>query len=341
MILQVFQMHESAIGVEVPMDMMAVDVLPDQDVEGRERQAQEAHVPCEELADRIAGAARQDGTVEPLQGLHLTRASTPRQTLHSVVDACLCVVAQGSKEVLLGESRYRYDPAHYLLATVELPWTTQVLEASREHPYLSLRLDLDSAVIGAVMVEAGFSAPPGPVDIRAMAVSSLDVRLLDAIVRLVRLLDTLEEAKVLLPLIQREIAYRLLVGEQGSRLRHFATREGYTPQIVRAIGRLRQDFDQPLRVESLARELGMSVSGLHQRFKAVTALSPLQFQKRLRLVEARRLMLAEDLDATQVALRVGYCDASHFNREYKSLFGTPPMCDVHQLRAVASADVNS
>ncbi|MGO8951384.1 MAG: AraC family transcriptional regulator N-terminal domain-containing protein [Ktedonobacterales bacterium] len=327
-------------SVEVSMDVMTQDVLPHQQVEGRERQIQEAHAQCEELAERIAEAVRHDGTVEPLQGVHLTRASMPLQTLHSVVDACLCVVAQGSKEVLLGESRYRYDPAHYLLATVELPWTSQVLEASRERPYLSLRLDLDPTVIGAVIVEAGFSLPPGPVDMRAMAVSSLDVRLLDAIVRLVRLLDTPDEAKVLLPLIQREIVYRLLVGEQGSRLRHFATRGGYTPQVVRAIERLRQDFDQPLRVESLARELGMSVSGLHQRFKAVTALSPLQFQKRLRLLEARRMMLAEDLDATQVALRVGYCDASHFNREYKSLFGTPPMRDVHQLRAAAGASLS-
>jgi AraC-like DNA-binding protein len=323
------------------MDVMTPDVLPYQHKEGRERQTRGAYTLCEELAEHIAKAACHDGTVEPLPGVHLTRVSTPLQTLHSVVDACLCVVAQGSKEVLLGESRYRYDPAHYLLATVELPWTTQVLEASREYPYLSLRLDLDSSVIGAVMVEAGFSPPPGPVDMRAMAVSPLDVRLLDAIVRLVRLLDTPEEAKFLLPLIQREIVYRLLVGEQGSRLRHFATREGYTPQIVRAIGRLRQDFDQPLRVESLARELGMSVSGLHQRFKAVTALSPLQFQKRLRLLEARRLMLAEDLDTMQVALRVGYCDASHFNREYKSLFGAPPMRDVHQLRAGASAEANA
>jgi AraC-like DNA-binding protein len=137
---------------------------------------------------------------------------------------------------------------------------------------------------------------------------------------------------VLVPLVTREIVYRLLMGEQGARLRHLAILGGYTPHIARAVERLSEDFDQPLRIEDLARELGMSVSGLHHRFKAVTAMSPLQFQKQVRLQEARRLMLGEGLDAASAAYRVGYHDASHFNREYKSLFGTPPMRDVQRLR---------
>ena len=159
--------------------------------------------------------------------------------------------------------------------------------------------------------------------------------LLDAMVRLTRLLDTPDEAPVLMPLIIREIIYRLLMGKQGTRLRHLAIQGGYTPDISRAVARLRQNFDRPPRIEDLARELGMSVSGLHHHFKAVTALSPLQFQKRLRLHEARRLMLSEDLDAASAAYRVGYRDASHFNREYKSLFGVPPMRDVQRLREAA------
>ena len=167
---------------------------------------------------------------------------------------------------------------------------------------------------------------------RAIDVSPLDMHLLDALVRLVRLLDSPAEAQVLMPLITREIIYRLLRGEQGTRLRHVAILGGYTSDIARAVARLRQDFDQPLRIENLAHELGMSVSGLHHHFKAVTAMSPLQFQKRLRLQEARRLMLGEDLDAASAAYRVGYQDASHFNREYKSLFGVPPMRDVQRLR---------
>ena len=256
----------------------------------------------------------------------------PLEPVHSVVKPSFCVIAQGSKEVLLGDSRYRYDPFHYLISTVELPRVSQILEASQERPYLSLRLELAPALVGSVMVEAGHAAPPAHADVRAIDVSLLDVNLQDAVVRLVRLLDSPAEAPVLMPLITREIIYRLLMGEQGARLRHLAIMGGYTPLIARAVERLRQDFDQPLRIEDLARELGMSVSGLHHHFKAVTAMSPLQFQKQLRLQEARRLMLSEDLDAASAAYRVGYHDASHFNREYKSLFGVPPMRDVQRLR---------
>ncbi len=237
----------------------------------------------------------------------------------------------------MGESRYQYDPSHYLLATIELPTIRRVLEASKERPYLSLRLELAPTLVGSVMIEAGHSPSRDYVDVRAITVSSLDGNLLDAFVRLVRLLDAPAEARVLLPLITREIIYRLLMGEQGTRLRHLAILGGYTPHIARAVGRLRQDFDQPLRVEELARELGMSVSGFHHHFKAVTAMSPLQFQKQLRLQEARRLLLGEDLDAASVAYRVGYHDASHFNREYKSLFGVSPMRDVQRLREEVSA----
>jgi AraC-like DNA-binding protein len=175
---------------------------------------------------------------------------------------------------------------------------------------------------------------------RAIDVSPVDGHLLDAVVRLTRLLSSPDEALVLLPLITREIIYRLLRGEQGARLRHLAILGGYTPHIARVVARLRQDFDQPLRIESLARELGMSVSAFHHHFKAVTALSPLQFQKRLRLQEARRLMLSEDLDAASAAYRVGYRDASHFNREYKSFFGIPPVRDVQRLRDEALAFPN-
>ena len=229
-----------------------------------------------------------------------------------------------SKDILLGESRYRYDPFHYLLTTVDLPYAGQVLSASPERPYLSLRLSLAPTLVGEVMVEVGHAQPRATAEVRAIAVSPLDGNLLDAVVRLVRLLDAPADVPVLLPLITREVIYRLLMGEQGARLRHLATLEGSTSHIARAIARLRRDFDQPLCIESLAHELGMSVSGFHHHFKAVTTLSPLQFQKRLRLLEARRLMLGENLDAQVAAYRVGYRDASHFNREYKSLFGIPP-----------------
>jgi AraC-like DNA-binding protein len=166
-------------------------------------------------------------------------------------------------------------------------------------------------------------------------VSPLDANLLDTVVRLVRLLDSPAEARVLRPLITREIVYRLLMGEQGSRLRHLALLGGHADAIVEAIERLRREFNQPLRIESLAREAGMSVSGFHHHFKAVTAMSPLQFQKQLWLQEARRLMLGENLDAASAGYRVGYDDASQFSREYKRLFGQPPMRDVDRLREAA------
>ena len=301
------------------------------------RESQRVQANREELMERIARAMHEDGTIQPFPGFHLYRRSSPLQLLHGVSEPSVAVIAQGSKEVLLGENRYRYDPSQYLLATVELPTIRRVLEASKERPYLSLRLELAPSLVGSVLLEAGHSSLPGEASVRGIDVSLLDTNLLDAFVRLVRLLDVPTEAPVLLPLITREIIYRLLMGEQGGRLRHLAILGGYTPSIASAIGRLRQDFDQPLRIERLARELGMSVSGLHHHFKAVTALSPSQFQKQLRLQEARRLMLGEDLDAASAAYRVGYHDASHFNREYKSLFGVPPMRDVQRLREAVLA----
>ena len=303
-----------------------------------EREVLRVQANREELVERIGRAVREDGTIQPLSGLYLSRVSFPLKPLYSVLKPSLCVIAQGSKEVLLGDSRYRYDPSHYLLATIELPRVSQVLEASPEQPYLSLRLELAPTLVSSVMEEVGYSPSTSPskhTGARAIDVGPFDVHLLDAVVRLVRLLDTPADTPVLLPLITREIIYWLLKGEQGTRLRHLAILGGTTSSIARAIERLRQDFDQPLRIEDLARELGMSVSGLHHHFKEVTALSPLQFQKRLRLHEARRLMLGEDLDAASAAYRVGYRDASHFNREYKSLFGVPPMRDVQRLREAA------
>jgi AraC-like DNA-binding protein len=286
----------------------------------------------EELVERIAQAIREVGTVEPLEGLMLRRASSPTELGHGVSYPALCVIAQGSKEILLGDHRYRYDPAHYLITTAALPITSRITEAEEERPYLGLVLKLDPTLVGSVMVEAGHPAPRGQAAVRAIDVSPLDAGLLDAVVRLVRLLGSPTEARFLAPLITREIVYRLLKGEQGDRLRHTAVLGGHSHRIAGALERLRRDFDLPLRIEDIARELGMSVSGFHHHFRAVTAMSPLQFQKQIRLQEARRLMLGEDLDAASAGYRVGYSDASHFTREYKRLFGEPPMRDVERLR---------
>ena len=286
----------------------------------------------EELIERIARAVRENGTVEPLEGVQLRRASSTTELGRIVSFPALCVVAQGSKEILLGDSLYRYDPAHYLITTAALPIANQITKASKERPYLRFLLKLDPALVGSVMVEAGHPVPQSHAAVKAIDVSPVDAGLLDAVVRFVRLLDSPTDARFLAPLIRREIVFRLLVGEQGGRLHHVAVLGGHTHRIAQAIDRLRKDFDQPLRIEDIARELGMSVSGFHHHFKAVTAMSPLQFQKQLRLQEARRLLLGEDLDAASAGYRVGYSDASHFTREYKRLFGAPPMRDVERLR---------
>jgi AraC-type transcriptional regulator N-terminus/Bacterial regulatory helix-turn-helix proteins, AraC family len=241
------------------------------------READRAQANRDELTERIDQAIRHDGTIEPLKGLHFKRSSLPTESCHGVSVPAFCVIAQGSKEVLLGDDRYQYDPMHYLLATVELPIVSQILEASIEQPFFSLRLDLDPTLVGSVMVEAGSSSPQSRTNVKAIDVSPLDTSLLDAVVRLVRLLDTPAEAPVLMPLLKREIIYRLLMGAQGSRLCQIAILGGYTHHIARAVDRLRKNFNQPLRIESIARELGMSVSGFHHHFKSITAMSPLQF----------------------------------------------------------------
>jgi AraC-like DNA-binding protein len=306
----------------------------------RAREAQQAAANREELAERIARALPYDGTAEPLRGLHFARASARTERVHGVSRPWLCVIAQGAKEIYLGDDCFRYDPAHYLLTVMSLPVVMQIAEASIDTPYLGLALDLDPAIVSSVIVETGLSASRASISARAVDVSPLEGNLLDAVVRLVRLIDLPDEARVMQPLVTREIVYRLLVGAQGDRLRHLTQLGGSTTRIASAIERLGTDFDKPLSIERMANELGMSVSGFHAQFKAVTAMSPLQFQKQIRLQEARRLMIANDLDAASAGHRVGYDDASHFTREYKRVFGEPPMRDVQRLRGTAVAAAN-
>jgi AraC-like DNA-binding protein len=304
-----------------------------------EREAQKAQAHREELVERLMQALPEDGSAEPLEGLLLSRASAPTRLGHSVFFPAFCVTAQGRKEILLGNSLYWYDPAQYLIATAELPIASRITEASPERPYLNVILKLDSHLVSSVMVEAGHGAPQSHSLVTAIDVSPLDAGLLDTVVRLVTLLDSPSDAPFLAPLVTREIVYRLLKGAQRGRLAHIAALGSNTQRITEAIKRLREEFNRPLRIEEVARELGMSVSGFHHHFKTLTAMSPLQFQKHLRLQEARRLMLGEGLDAASAGYRVGYDDASYFNREYKKLFGAPPVRDVERLREGADESV--
>jgi AraC-like DNA-binding protein len=286
----------------------------------------------EELIERMAAALPTDGTVEALSGFRLSRASGPTEPVQEVYEPSFCFVAQGSKKALLGGEIFRYDPRHYLIFTVDLPVTFQVEEASQEKPYFGFRLALDPALVASVVMESDIQIRKGDASTKAINVSSIDADLLDAVVRMVRLVETPAQRKVLAPLIIKEIVYRLLIGGQGARLSHILALGGDTRRISKAIGHLREHFDEQLKMEEIARGLGMSVSGFHHHFKSVTSMSPLQFQKHLRLQEARRLMLGEDLDAASAGFRVGYEDPSHFSREYKRHFGAPPQNDIASLR---------
>jgi AraC-like DNA-binding protein len=293
----------------------------------------------DELAARIADAIHADGSAETLPGLRVNRMSRLTERVDGLSTPAFCVIAQGSKQIYVGEQCYRYDPAHYLLTTVELPVTSCIIEATGDQPYLSVRVDLDPGLVGSVMVEAGVPAPRSQSNAKAIVVSALDANLLDATLRLVRLIESPAEARVLAPLVKREIVFRLLLGEQGHRLRHLPLLGGHAHRIAQAVERLRKEYDRPLRIDDLARELGMSTSGFHDHFKAITDLSPLQFQKELRLREARRLMLSEHLDATSAGFQVGYSDAAYFSRDYKKHFGTAPARDVEHLRATMRGDI--
>lgn len=286
----------------------------------------------DELVSRIGDTIREDGTIQVLPGLHFNRQSEPTELAHSVGTPAMAVIVQGSKQVVLGSETFQYDSAHYLIATVGLPVASRIVEATPNRPYLSCRIDLDPGLVGSVMVEAGNPGASGQARLKAIDVSPLDADLLDAVLRLVRLVGRPADSQFLAPLATREIVYRLLVGCQGPRLRQVVRLGGQAHRMAEAVDRLRREFDQPLRIEYIARELGMSVSSFHHHFKAVTAMSPLQFQKQLRLQEARRLMLGEGYDATTAGLQVGYDETSQFSREYKRLFGEPPMRDVARLR---------
>ena len=298
-----------------------------------EREQQRMQSIREELVERMARALPEDGALEAFPGFFLARLSKPAESVQAVYQPAFCLVAQGGKQVLLGEELFRYDPGHYLIFTVDLPVVFQVEEASKERPYLGLRLNLDPSLVASLLMESGVEAKKGDARVKAIDVSPIDAGMLDAVVRLVRLLDSPGERTFLASLTIREIVYRLLAGGQGARLGHLLASAGDTRRISKAIGRLRENFDEPLKIEDMARDLGMSVSGFHHHFKSVTAMSPLQFQKQIRLQEARCLMLGEDLDAASAAVRVGYEDPAYFSREYKKHFGAPPQRDIARLRS--------
>lgn len=268
-----------------------------------------------------------------IEGLFLTRSSTtevPRTSLHKAV---FCVVAQGSKCTLLNEQRFVYNPNKYLLVSLDLPLVGQIEEASRAKPFLGLSLVLDFDEIGSLMRDAGLSHERSPPARPAVMVGAMGEDLLDAVVRLAGLLKKPAQIPILAPLHRREIFYKLLLGEQSDLLRRMVADSGRVQRVATGLAWLRRNVARQIRMEELAREMRMSPSSMHSWFRAVTSMSPLQYQKQLRLQEARRMLLSDSLDAGTVSRRVGYESASQFSREYRRFFGAPPMQDIERLRA--------
>jgi len=303
-------------GAERPLDQMQVTLMR------------------AELAATIERLTRIDGAHQTaIPRLMLARASKMQHPVHAMQEPAFCVLAQGSKRVLLGNEVYIYDGSRYLVASQNLPVSGQVIDASPESPYLGLRLVFDVKDIAALALEFGPSdrVRAGTPE-RGIFTGELSTTLLDPVLRLVRLLDTPEDVPALAPLISREILYRLMRSPDGWRLAQMAVMDSHGHRIAQVIGLLSQRFHEPLRIEDLAEAIHMSVSSLHQHFKAVTSMTPLQFQKQLRLQESRRLMIGERLDAATAGHRVGYESQSQFNREYSRFFGLPPARDVKRLR---------
>ncbi|KQN90150.1 AraC family transcriptional regulator [Sphingomonas sp. Leaf231] len=286
------------------------------------------------IADLAALAAHhipRTGLVSTaIDRLSLFRADEPTVPLPAVYDASLCIIAQGAKRVSLGGQSLLYDAAHYLLVSVDLPLVGHVIQAERDAPYLCCKIDIDQAVLADLILAEGARAPKA--DLPALAVYRSDDDLVDAACRLVRLLDQPDSLAALAPLIEREILYRLLKGPHGPALRYMAVADSHLNQVSRAIATIRKGFDRPLRIGDIATAAGMSPSSLHEHFKAVTRMTPLEYQKQLRLQEARRLMLSEGTTASGAGFAVGYESPSQFNREYARLFGAPPRRDIEQLQ---------
>jgi len=286
-----------------------------------------------ELARKIAAGADVEGdTLTEIPGLRLYRRSTPTACASAAYQPSLVVFVQGQKRINLGKTTYLCDGSNFLLTSVDLPVVSQVVKATEKEPILGLLLGLDMPTVREILSQQEFHLREESADARGMAVGVTSVELLGACIRLVDLLDTSQDIPFLSSLIQREIIYRLLRSPQGKHLRAIATLGEQSHRTAKAVEWLRVNYARPLRVEELATMARMGVSTLHHQFRSLTAMSPLQYQKQLRLHVARERMLNNGLDAASAAFEVGYESASQFNREYSRFFGQPPMRDVKARR---------
>lgn len=286
-----------------------------------------------ELARLIARYVGKEERVETtIAGVRLARRTSPTPPCSVTYGPSIVVVGQGAKCVELGANSFYYDSSRFLLTSLELPALTRVVQASEAEPCLALGIDIEMPVVRELLTQADLSVTEPPPNIPAMAVAETTDDFLDACCRLLRLLETPADIPIMGRLIQREILFRVLRSAEGARLRAIATQGEQSHRIAKAIAWIRAHFRQPLRMEELAQVAGMGVSTLHHHFRALTAMSPLQYQKQVRLQIARTRMLMDGLDANAAAFEVGYESASQFNREYSRFYGQPPIRDVRMLR---------
>ncbi|EGM78972.1 DNA-binding domain-containing protein, AraC-type [Rheinheimera sp. A13L] len=272
------------------------------------------------------------GIETPIPELFLYRTDVTTEVTPVVYEPSLCLMLQGEKEVYLNNERIVYDPLSYLLVPVTVPVSGKVTKASIDKPYLAIRMTIDLKELADLVIDLGGRVERSRAQVKAMSVGRVDESLLSAFSRLMQLLDKPADIPVLYPLLKREILYRLLLGDSGSQLRDFMLLDSQGHRISKVIEILRKKYNEPLRIKDLADEVHLSESALFQAFKAVTAMSPLQYQKKLRLNEARRIMLYEGVEAATASYKVGYESPSQFSREYSRLFGAPPKADIERVR---------
>lgn len=283
-----------------------------------------------ELAETIARYADKDGVHETsVPRVSIVRFSKPSAPVHGIHKAAICLVAQGRKQLIVGDEVFRYEPSQQLLVSLDLPLIGQVIEASEDKPYLSMKLELDFNFCTEMLLKL----PPAPAETDfGLSISQTPPELFDAMVRLLKLHETPDDVAELAPLIEREILYRLLKSEQAGFIRRMFEPQHRHRHVGRAISWIQENYARAFTIEEVASLSGMSASSLHQHFRDATAMSPLQYQKQLRLQEARRLILTRSLDAATAGHSVGYESPSQFSREYKRLFGAPPQRDIERLR---------
>lgn len=282
------------------------------------------------IIDRHSTAEGMTQTIIP--DVSLLRISATDMPVPKIYQPSLCFIAQGQKQVLLDEEIYTYSPTEYLIISVELPLISQILKASKDQPYLLLKINIDLQQLSELLIHIGHPSDMNNKTNRGLFVGNIDIVLGDSLVRLARLLDTPEDAPILASQTIREIYYRLLTSNYGATLAQIALKGSHMQRISAAIQKIKNEFQNHIRIDELAELSGMSLSSFHAHFKSVTAMSPLQFQKSIRLIEARNLMLVSQLDTASTAYKVGYESPSQFNREYARMFGKPPMQDINSLR---------